>query len=187
MDDITLDRPARHRISVDAFVRMIEAGVFAPEDRIELIDGELIDMAPIGKDHAGASVYLLAALVHACGGRALVSSQNPVTLDLTNRPQPDFAVLRNRPDYRSSPATPADVLLLIELSHSSLQHDRSVKLPLYAQAGIPEYWIVDLKRSLVEGYRNPSGDAYANTSTHSAGNRIALAADPTIVVTLDLG
>lgn len=111
--------------------RVGEAGILIDEDRVELIDGELIATAPIGSNHAGASIALNAVLTNLLRGRGLVSVQNPVRLDGHNRPQPDAAVLRPRPDfYQTATPGPEDVLLLIELANSRLDFDRAVKLPL---------------------------------------------------------
>lgn len=180
--------PARHRLTVEDYHRMAEAGIFALADRIELIDGDLIDMAPIGQGHAAMVSGLNRALVMACGDRAIVSPQNPVRLDRSSEPQPDFAVLRPRADFYATgaPPGPSDVWLLVEVADSSLQFDRTVKLPLYARAGIPEVWIVDLKRRRLDAYRTPLGDRYPDTSEHRSGERLALAAAPGIVVALEM-
>ncbi len=187
MDDAHI-LPARHKLDVAVYHRMAEACLFGPEERIELIEGDLIDMAPIGQGHAAIVTGLTGALVMACAGRALVSPQNPIRLDRTSEPQPDFAVLRRRADMYATGERPgpADVLLLIEVADSSLRFDRTVKLPLYARAGIAEYWIVDLGRRVVDVYRVPDGGAYREMTTHTTGDRIALTLAPEIVVTLDL-
>ncbi len=179
--------PARHKLDMDDFYRMAEADIFGEHDRIELIDGDLIDMAPIGQGHEAAVNGLNEALVLACAGRAIVSPQNSLRLNRLNVPQPDFAVLRRRADFYATGArpTPDDVLLLIEVADSSLTFDRTVKLPLYARAGIADYWIVDLTRRVLDVHRKPAGDSYGQMSTHVAGERIALALAPDIVVTLD--
>ena len=176
----------RHKLDVDDFYRMADAGILDPKARVELIDGELIDMAPIGNDHAATVSGLTLALVRACGDLAIVSPQNPVRLDRLNEPQPDFAILRPRADrYRTGHPGPADVLLLVEVADSSLRFDRTVKLPLYAKAGIPELWIVDLKRRVMDAYRRPLGDGYSERTTYRAGETLALSMAPEIRVTLD--
>jgi len=186
MDDAGI-LPARHRLDVVTYHRMAEAGIFGEDDRIELIDGDLIDMAPIGSDHAANVNALIEALVVASAGRAIVSAQNPIRLDRSSEPQPDLAILRRRPDfYAGKTPGPADVLLLVEVSDSSLTFECSVKLPLYARAGIAEYWIVDLKRRVIDVYRKPAGDGFGEMSTHFAGESIALALAPDIVVKPDL-
>ena len=180
--------PTRHKLNVDEYHRMAEAGIFGEEDRIELIDGELIDMAPIGQGHAAIVTGLTGALSLACAGRALVSPQNPVRLDRSSEPQPDFAVLRLRADFYATGERPGpgDVLLLVEVADSSLNFDLTVKLPLYARASIPEFWIVDLKRRVLDAYRQPIENGYGEVTTYHAGDHIALAAMPDIVVKLDL-
>jgi Uma2 family endonuclease len=187
MDDAGV-APARHKLDADDFYRMAEAGIFSKHDRIELIDGDLIDMAPIGQGHEAVVMGLNEALVLACQGRAIVSPQNSLRLNLLNVSQPDFAVLRRRADFYATGDRPgpADVLLLIEVADSSLAFDRTVKLPLYARAGIAEYWIVDLKQSVLNAYRQPVADVYAEATEHRAGERVALANAPEIVVGLNL-
>lgn len=178
--------PARHKIDVDAYHRMGEAGILGEDDRVELIDGELIDMAPIGQDHAATVNRLNEALVMACAGRAIVSTQNPVRLDRLSEPQPDFAIFRARADFYATGRRPgpADVLLLVEVADSSLRFDSKVKLPLYAKAGIPEVWIVNLGRRVLSMHRQPVGQAYRESTTHRAGETIAPSLAPYIRVDL---
>ncbi len=187
MDGVVTE-PARHRLTVDEYHQMAEAGIFGEDNRIELIDGDLIDMAPIGRAHAGIVNALAEALVEACARRAIVSTQNPIRLDQVSEPQPDLAVLRRRADFYidGEPAVPADVLLVVEVADSSLKFDREVKLPLYARAGIPEFWIVDVKRRVVEVHRKPDGHGYAEVATHATGSQVVLARAPEIVVTVSL-
>ncbi len=157
----------RHKLTVADIYRMLDAGILHEDSRVELIDGELLDMAPIGSDHATTVDRLMKALVLACGDRAIVRAQNPVRLDDLNEPQPDFSILRPRPDgYRHGHPGPADVLLLIEVADSSLRFDRRVKLPLYARFGIPEVWIADLQRRVLERHLSPMGSAYATSTEH---------------------
>ncbi len=187
MDDAMV-RPARHRLSVDEYHRMADAGIFGEDDRIELIDGDLIDMAPIGQAHAAIVSGLNEALVMACAGRAIVSPQNPVRLDPLSEPQPDLAVLRRRGDYYATGEPPgaADVLLLVEVADSSASFDRTVKLPLYARAGIGEVWIVDVRRRALEAFRKPVAKEYRERITYQSGEQLALSLAPDIIVKLDL-
>lgn len=187
MDDLAT-APARHRVDVGEYRRMAEAGIFGEGDRIELIDGDLIDMAPIGQGHAAIVCGLNEALFMACAGRAIVSLQNPIQLDRSSEPQPDLAVLRRRADFYATGERPgpADVLLLVEVAGSSLRFDQKVKLPLYSRAGIAELWIVDLQRRVLDAYRKPDGDSYSEMITHQPGDRISLALAPEIIVTLNL-
>ncbi len=179
--------PARHRLDVETLYRMADAGIFGEDDRIELIDGELIDMAPIGSDHAATVNGLNHALVMAFNGRAVVSPQNPVRIDQFNEPQPDFVVFRPRADnYRTPPrGGPEDALLVVEVADTSLRFDRMVKLPLYARAGLVEVWIVDLKHRVLNVYRDPADGEYATVQTYRTGDSIALALAPDIAITLN--
>jgi Uma2 family endonuclease len=153
---------ARRPITVAEYHRMGEVGILTEDDRVELIEGELVAMSPIGSYHAGTVNKLNHSLVHAVGERAIVSVQNPVRLDDHSEPEPDFALLRPRPDfYQDAAAQPDDVLLLIEVADTSLNYDRAVKRALYARHAIPELWIVDLTSGEVEVCRAAKADGYA--------------------------
>jgi len=156
--------PTRRRFDVDAYYRMAEAGVLGDARRVELIDGEIIDMAAIGSPHAAVTNRLARLFARALRDEiALVNIQSPLRLDAYNEPQPDLMLLRPRADdYRTSHPGAADVLLLAEVSEASLAYDRGVKLPLYARFGVPEVWIVDLVGGAVEVYREPKDGAYAS-------------------------
>ena len=176
----------RHKLDVDDYHRMAEAGIIGWKERVELIEGELIDMAPIGNDHAYTVDGLNRMLVLACEGKAVVSVQNPVRLDRFSEPQPDFGVFRLKTGrYRTARPTPADTLLLIEVSDSSVRFDRRVKLPLYARAGIAEFWIVDLGQRVLDAYRDPAADGYAAVTRYGPGDRIALSMAPEISLLLE--
>jgi Uma2 family endonuclease len=154
---------ARRPITVGEFLRMGEVGILNPRDRVELIEGELIAMAPIGSNHAGTVIALNDALTAAARGRALVSPQNPVQLGDRSLPQPDYAVLVPRADrYRTAHPRPHEVLLLVEVADSSLGYHRDVKHRLYARNGISELWIVNLVDGNVEVCRSPGPDGYAS-------------------------
>ena len=183
VDDV-LGAPARHRLTVSDYHRMGEAGILGTE-RVELIDGELIDMAPIGAGHAGTVRGLNRVLTAACMGRAIVDVQNPVRLDGFSEPQPDLAVLRLRADdYRGAHPGPADVLLVVEVADSSLRFDREVKLPMYARAGIGEVWIVDLGARVVESDAGLVDGGYATVRRHGSEATVALTLSPDIEVML---
>jgi Uma2 family endonuclease len=161
-----LERPAaptRHRLDVDAYYKMAEAGVLPADCRVELIDGDIIDMTPIGSAHAGNTNRLIESFARAtAAGQALLTVQTPLRLDAYNEPQPDVMLLRPRPDhYKARHPSPADVLLLVEVSDSSVAYDRNTKLALYARFGVPEVWIVDIPGGGVEIYREPKEGAYA--------------------------
>jgi Uma2 family endonuclease len=177
--------PARHRLDVDAYYKMAEAGILTHPRRVELIDGEIIDMAAIGSPHAAITNRLNRLLVSAVDGLALVSVQSPLRLDAYNEPEPDLMLLRPRPDdYRASHPGAADVLLLIEVSESSLAYDRSAKLALYAKFGVAEVWIVDVSGAAIEVYREPAGVAYAFKKRLTSGS---LAPGLVPGVTVDVG
>ncbi len=152
----------RRRFTVEEYHKMAEAGILREDDRVELIEGEIVDMAPIGTRHLACVVALTHLLVIASGGRYFVSTQNPVSLGDGDEPQPDLNLLRCRPDPAAPrPPGPEDILLVVEVSDTTFAYDRRVKLPLYARAGIPEMWIVDLKNGSVEVYAGPSSGGYA--------------------------
>jgi Uma2 family endonuclease len=151
----------RHRLTVNDYHRLGEAGILGEDDRVELLAGQLVDMSPIGPRHALAIDALTELLVTAVAGRTAVRVQNPVVLDDESEPQPDLTVVR-RP-WRGHPhehPRPEDILLLIEVADSSLDTDRGAKLELYARAGIREFWIVDLTTNCALVHRQPSGDRY---------------------------
>ena len=150
----------RRLLTVDEYHRMGEAGILTDDDRVELIEGELVAMAPIGSEHVAATNALTHLLVLAVGDRGIVSVQNPVRLTRRSEPQPDFAVLKPRDDYRTTLPRPEDTMLAVEVANTSLDYDRNVKLALYARSGIPEVWIVNLAAMEVEVYRSPVADSY---------------------------
>jgi Uma2 family endonuclease len=153
----------RHRLTRRDYYCMGEAGILREGDRVELLEGLLVDMSPIGPRHAIVTANLNELLVTAFAGRARVRCQDPVVLNDGSEPQPDLALVR-RP-WRGYPHThpgPDDIFLLIEVADSSLDFDRLVKLELYARAGIREVWIVDLTADRVLVHRNPSGGLYGS-------------------------
>ncbi|MGQ0653556.1 MAG: Uma2 family endonuclease [Betaproteobacteria bacterium] len=146
--------------------RMGEAGVLAPEARVELIEGEIVDMAPIGKAHASIVDRLNRELVQALGERAIVRVQGPVQLGELSEPEPDLALLKPRADfYREAAAAAADVLLIIEVADTTQRYDRRVKVPLYARHGIPQVWVIDLENRLVHFHRRPVGEGYDDVAS----------------------
>jgi hypothetical protein len=153
---------ARRRFTVEEYERMGEAGVLRPDERVELVDGEIVLMSPIGPRHAAVVMRLNRLLVLGLGDRAWVSPQNPLVIAPHSMPQPDLLVLRVR-DAPYDVAHPAgnDVLLAIEVADTSVRFDRTVKQRLYALAGIPEFWLVDMDTALIEVYRDPAGERYA--------------------------
>jgi Uma2 family endonuclease len=155
----------RRPLTVAEYHLMGEAGILTEDDRVELIEGQLIAMSPIGSEHSGTVNALNHALVQAVGDLGVVAVQNPVQLDDLSEPQPDFAILKPRADfYRQATPRPDDVLLIIEVAASSLAYDRNVKRSLYARHGIPEFWIVNLVAGEVEVCREPKGEQYTSVS-----------------------
>jgi len=151
----------RHRFTAEEYHRMGKAGLFGEDDRVELIEGEIVEMTPIGSRHAGTVKRLIRLLSQAVGGQAIVAAQDPLTLGPRSEPQPDIALLRPRDDfYTTSHPGPGDVLLLIEVAEASLRYDREVKLPLYARHGIPAVWLVDLAGRELTAYEQPADDGY---------------------------
>ena len=175
----------RHRLDVDAYYRMAEAGILGPDARVELIEGEIIDMAPIGSRHA-AAVSRLAHLLHQkIGQQVIVWTQNPLRLDEYSEPEPDLALLRPQEDfYKSAHPSPRDVLLVIEVAESSLRYDREIKIPLYARHGIPEAWLVDVENERLTLFREPSESGYRQEIRPDALTAITPATLPAL--TLDL-
>lgn len=161
----------RHRLSRADYQRMAEAGIFGEDDHIELIDGELVDMPPIGTEHAGLTTQLNHIFGHACSKKALVTVQSPLVLDDHSEPEPDLLLLRFRQDYyKHAKPRPDDVLLLVEVADSSLGYDRSIKLPLYARHGIAEVWILNLQDRVIEIHREPDGKVFQQHFVARAGD-----------------
>jgi Uma2 family endonuclease len=154
-----------HRFTVDDYHKMVDAGILTEDHRVELLDGEIIEITPISPRHVACVIRLGDMLTRRGGDPVLVSTQNPVILSDLSLPEPDVVVIR-RPDDVSGAWMPrhTDTLLVVEVAETSLHRDRTKKLPLYAQAGIPEVWIVNLPAERIEVYRDPTESGYA-TST----------------------
>jgi Uma2 family endonuclease len=164
----------RHLFTLEEYERMVEASVFGEDKRLELIRGEILERTPIGCDHAGIVARLTMLLAKMASDSAIVWVQNPIQLAGNSRPEPDLALLKWQ-DYGSSrPATAADVFLIIEVADTTLNYDHAVKGPLYTEAGISEYWIVNLADQLIEVYSKPSGGTYKQTRNARRGDAIRL-------------
>jgi Uma2 family endonuclease len=173
----------KHRFSVDDYYRMAETGVLKPDARVELLDGEIIDMSPIGPFHGGVNKYLNMVFAAAAKGRWVMGIQDPVRLGDHSEPQPDLMLLRPVADcYRKQHPRPDDVFLLIEIADTSLATDREEKLPAYGQAGIKEVWIVNLVDEVVEVYREPHFTGYGSKAVLRAGDIAAPQAFPDLAV-----
>lgn len=176
----------RRLFDVDEYHRMAQAGILTEDDRVELIDGEIVEMNPIGAPHARCVMFLNDVFVRRLEGRAVVSPQNSVRLDRRTEPQPDIILLRPPlARYAKTIPEPGDVLLIVEVADTSQYHDRVVKLPRYAAAGIPEVWIVDLGAAVLETYRDPAGSGYRSTQRLARGETVAPAAFPDVTLAVD--
>jgi len=158
---------------------MGEAGVLTEDDRVELLDGAIVQMSPIGTPHASTVARLTTLLVRRFAARATVWTQNPIILDRWSEPQPDLCVLVARADfYGAAHPRPRDVLLGIEVMASSRSYDRTLKLPLYAKAELREVWLVDLKAQTIDAYRRPALRGYREHQTYARGQAITPLAFP---------
>lgn len=163
----------RYRFTVDEFGRMGEAGIFTEDDRVELIDGEILAMTPIGALHAGLVSRLAELLVTRLAGRAYVGIQNPVRLDAHTEPQPDLVVARRRKAfYTDRHPNPRDILLVVEVADSSLRCDSTEKALRYGRAGIPEMWLVDADAAAVTVHADPGPDGYATRRVRRRGDDV---------------
>ena len=161
MPATAIKHPQPHRYTIADYHRMGEAGIIAPDVRVELIQGEIIDMTPIGSGHAGLVKHLNKIFIQTVGDAVVVGVQDPVVIDDFSEPEPDLALLRFREDfYTKAHPRPADVLLIVEVADTTLQYDREIKLPLYAHAGIPEVWLVDVEAKSVTVYNLPKEGGY---------------------------
>ena len=176
---------ARRRFSRAEYYRMAAVGILKPTERVELIRGEIVEMSPIGPRHIAFVDNLTQLLVSRLGGRARVSVQSPVVLAEDTEPEPDLKVLRHRPvPYKEREPYAEDVLLLIEVAETSLTYDRSTKLRLYAEAGIPEYWVVDCVTQSIEVYRTLGADGYGQVSRVVGAGSLGPLAFPDLTLTL---
>lgn len=165
-------QPPRRRFTVDEFHRMADAGIIAHDERVELIDGEVVQMAPIGSPHNWSVIYLNRYFTRLISDDLLVAPQCAVQIGPSRQLQPDFAILRPRlnRDPELVPQ-PDECVLVVEVADSSASFDGTVKSGLYASAAIPEYWILDLPRSRVIVHRGPAGGRYHEVAAHRAGSR----------------
>ena len=182
-DDGSASVPTRRRFTVAEYYAMAEVGILDENDRIELLDGDLIVMPPIGDWHAASVDRFTNLLPPRLQGQAIVRVQNPTRLNDNSEPQPDIMLLRWRDDfYQGGHPGPADVLLLIEIADTSIDYDRNTKLAEYARAGIPEVWIATRQDSRIEAYTEPTEDEYSNVRYASTGESIAPQAFPDVVL-----
>jgi Uma2 family endonuclease len=177
---------SKKRFTADEYHRMAQVGILGEDDRVELIDGEIVVMSPIGPRHNASVSSANRALVKAAGDDAIVLPQGSVRLDLYYEPEPDLVLLRPRADfYASRHAGPADIFLIVEIADSSIEYDRDVKAQIYAAAGIPDYWLVDLNAGVVWRYVSPERSAYRIVDQYRRGQTIAPQALPSCIVDVD--
>lgn len=174
---------AKRLFTVSEYHQMAQAGIFSEDDRVELLEGEIVEMSPISSRHASCVKRLNELFTRLLGGRVIVSVQDPIRLSEHSEPQPDLALLRPRPDFYSAEhPQPKDVLLLIEVCETSADFDRRVKLPLYAKADITEVWLVNLAQEQIEIYRTPSPHGYSETQTFVRGQVLTVPNFPDVAL-----
>lgn len=175
-----------HRFTVDEYHRMAEAGILSEDDRVELLDGQIVPMTPIGSSHAGCVNRLTHLLAGRLGESATVSVQNPVVLSEHWEPEPDIAVLDFRADgYGHAHPRPRDVRLIVEVGDSSGEADRRVKLPGYAEARVPEVWLVNLLADRIEVYQDPESGRYTTRRIVARGATLSPLRMPDVTVGAD--
>ena len=176
----------RLQFTVDEYHRMESAGILTEDDRVELIEGEIVQMSPIGRRHAACVNRLNRLFSQRLGARAIVAVQNPVELSSRSEPQPDLALLQTRPDfYESGHPQPEDVFLLVEVADTTAESDREVKVPLYARSAIAEVWLVDIDRQCLEVYLMPSLNGYQNERKYQRGETLFVQAFSDVSFTVD--
>jgi Uma2 family endonuclease len=164
-----------HKFSSEQYHLMAIAGVFVPETRLELIKGEIIQMSPIGRKHAACVARLDRLLQQLFFNQAIIWTQNSIRLDDGSEPQPDLAMLKLRDDfYAESLPIPEDILLIIEVADSTISYDRDIKMPLYAEFGITEAWLIDVNHKTLIRYTNPNLRGYKNTEILDGNDTVSV-------------
>lgn len=177
---------AKRLFTVDEYYQMAQAGILSEDDRVELIEGEIVEMTPIGSRHAACADRLNQFFSERVRGRAIIRVQNPIRLSEYSEPQPDLALLQPRSDfYAQAHPEPENVLLVVEVAETSADSDRSVKVPLYARAGVPEVWLVDLAGECIESYRKPSPKGYGEVRRMWRGEHFSPQAFPDVKLAVD--
>jgi Uma2 family endonuclease len=172
--------------TVEEYYQMYEAGLFANGERVELIRGEIIKMSPIGRRHAACVIRSSDVLTRKLGNRILLSVQNPLVLDNTSMPEPDIVLLKRKADfYESGLPQSVDVILLIEVADSTIDSDRELKIPIYAEDDIAEVWLVDINNACIEVYRQPTSDGYQELLKYYRGQTLSILAFPDVNIAVD--
>lgn len=176
----------RRWFSVEEYDRMIETGILTKYDRVELIEGDVVRTSPIGELHAACVKRITSFFYRLVGRYVTISVQDPVHLNDFSKPQPDVALLKPRDDfYAQAHPMPADVLLIVEIADTTANSDRAVKVPLYARAGIPVVWLVDLQRDVIEIYAQPVNGAYQESREAKRGDTLTLESLPILKLGID--
>ncbi|MGD1712289.1 Uma2 family endonuclease [Dapis sp. BLCC M172] len=176
----------RRLFTVDEYYKMLEAGVFTENERVELIRGEIINMSPMGIRHSACVKPLAELFILRLAKTVTVGIQDPVRLNNTSEPQPDVSLLQRRPDfYETQQPQPEDVFLLIEVSDTTIKYDREVKISLYAENNIVEVWLVNLTEECLEVYRQPIANGYEIVQTFQRGETVTIQALPNVTFTVD--
>jgi Uncharacterized protein conserved in cyanobacteria len=177
----------RRLFTVQEYHLMGDAGIFGNNERVELIEGEIIEMAAIGKRHAARVDRLADFFYELVRRRAIIRVQNPICLDDKSEPQPDIALVQRRTDfYEESLPNSEDILLLVEVSDSTIDYDRDVKVPNYARSGIQEVWLWDLEVNCLEVYRDPTANGYSSMQQFAGGEMVSPLAFPDFEVSINL-
>ena len=178
---------SKRLFTVHDYHRMVDAGILSEDDRVELIRGEILAMSPIGPRHSAAVLRATQAMVRIVADRAIVGVQGSIRLDEYDEPQPDVYLLRPKDDYYASGhAGPADILLIIEMADSSLEYDQTIKAKLYAETGVAEYWIADVRNDRLLVYSDRHDNSYANCRELQRGETIAPALLPECQIKVDV-
>jgi Uma2 family endonuclease len=180
----TAIEPTRYRFTAEVYHRMGEAGIFAPHERVELIEGDIIQLAPVGDPHINAVDRLTEVFVIAVAGKARVSVQNPVRLNPRSEPQPDLLILRRESFGRAG--RPEDVLMLVEVSDTTLRYDRDTKLPLYARHGIPHVLNIEITAGAVVHYFDPHDGGYGQHTRYVRGERLTMEILPSVSISINV-
>ncbi|MFB2882008.1 Uma2 family endonuclease [Floridanema aerugineum] len=176
----------RRKFTVTQYHQMIEAGILTEDDRVELIRGEIVEMTPINRRHSAHVSRLNELFILRLAQLVTVGVQNPVELNDTSEPQPDISLLRRKADfYESGHPKPQDILLLVEVADTTVESDREIKIPLYAENGIVEVWLVDINEQCIEVYREPSPNGYQNIQRFVRGENLSILAFPEIIISVD--
>lgn len=176
----------RRKFTIKQYNQMIEAGILTENDRVELLRGEIVEMASIGRRHAACVNRLNALFNRRLAEKVIVGVQNPVELENTSEPQPDIALLQLRDDfYEAGHPQSEDVLLLVEVADTTIEFDREVKIPLYAESGISEVWVVDINDQCLEVYRQPLSNGYQIIEKYYRGQSLTIQAFSEVIFTVD--